>query len=139
MSEHKQTSKAFVLFLLLFFLQFVCYCMSQKCVCVSQGQVCSDNCTCCHTDLETADQTFYLTQSQYIDTALTLCCQAPGRVTNGVPILKSLVRLDLQKIRKKKAGTQAGSATLKADAFTLHFLLNNFKVPTRVLLWLSSN
>ena len=38
---------------------------------VSQGRICSDNCTCCHTEVEAADQTFYLTQSQYTDTGLT--------------------------------------------------------------------
>ena len=27
--------------------------------------------TCCHTEIEVADQTFYLTQSQYTDTGLT--------------------------------------------------------------------
>ena len=26
-----------------------------------------DNCICCHTEIKVADQTFYLTQSQYID------------------------------------------------------------------------
>ena len=25
---------------------------------VSQGQICSDNCMCCHTEIEVADQTF---------------------------------------------------------------------------------
>ena len=35
---------------------------------VSQGRICSDNLTCCHTEVEAADQTFYLTQSQYTDT-----------------------------------------------------------------------
>ena len=34
---------------------------------VSQGRICSDNCTCCHTETEAADQTFYLTQLQYTD------------------------------------------------------------------------
>ena len=34
---------------------------------VSQGRICSDNFTCCHTKIEAADQTFYLTQSQYTD------------------------------------------------------------------------
>ena len=28
-------------------------------------------CTCCHTEIEVADQTFYLTQSQYTDTGPT--------------------------------------------------------------------
>ena len=34
---------------------------------VSQGRICSDCCTCCHTEIEFADQTFHLTQSQYTD------------------------------------------------------------------------
>ena len=52
-----------------------------RCVCVgwllnvpatvSQGRICSDNFTYCHTEIEVADQTFYLTQSQYTDTEPT--------------------------------------------------------------------
>ena len=38
---------------------------------VSQGPICSDKFTCCHSDIEVANQTFYLTQSQYTDTGLT--------------------------------------------------------------------
>ena len=45
--------------------------MSQPHASVSQGRVCSDNSTCCHTEIEVADPTFYLTQSQYTDTGLT--------------------------------------------------------------------
>ena len=41
---------------------------SQQQASVSQGRICSDNFTCCHTETEVADQTFYLTQSQYTDT-----------------------------------------------------------------------
>ena len=37
----------------------------------SKGGICSDNCTCCHTEIEVVDQTFYLTQSQYADTGPT--------------------------------------------------------------------
>ena len=44
---------------------------SQQHARVSQGQICWDNCTCCHTETEVADQTFYLTQSQYTDTGHT--------------------------------------------------------------------
>ena len=36
-----------------------------------QGRICSDDFTCCHTEIEVADQTFYLTQSQYTDTGPT--------------------------------------------------------------------
>ena len=54
---------------------FVCWfvgCLtSQQQASVSQGRICSDNFTCCHTETEVADQTFYLTQSQYTDTGLT--------------------------------------------------------------------
>ena len=38
---------------------------------VSQGRICSDNLTCCHTEIEVADQTFYPTQSKYTDTGPT--------------------------------------------------------------------
>ena len=44
---------------------------SQQHASASQGRICSDNLTCCHTEIEVADQTFYLTQSQYADTGLT--------------------------------------------------------------------
>ena len=35
--------------------------MSQTHASVSQGRIYSDNCTCCHTDIEVADPTFHLT------------------------------------------------------------------------------
>ena len=44
---------------------------SQQHASVSQGRICSDSCTCCHTEIEIADPTFYLTQSQYTDTGAT--------------------------------------------------------------------
>ena len=44
---------------------------SQQHASASQGRICSDNFTCCHTEIEVADQTFYLTQSQYTDTGST--------------------------------------------------------------------
>ena len=44
---------------------------SQQQASVSQGRICSDSFTCCHTEIEVADQTFYLTQSQYTDTGPT--------------------------------------------------------------------
>ena len=40
---------------------------SQQQASVSQGRICSDKCTCCHTEIEVAHQTFFLTQSQYTD------------------------------------------------------------------------
>ena len=44
---------------------------SQQHASVSQGRICSDNFMSCHTEIEVADQTFYLTQSQYTDTRPT--------------------------------------------------------------------
>ena len=44
---------------------------------VSKGQICTDNLTCCHTEIEVADHTFYLTQSQYTDTGPTSSCAEP--------------------------------------------------------------
>ena len=49
----------------------VCCLASQQHASVSRGQICSGNFTCCHTEIEVADQTFYLTQSQYTDTGPT--------------------------------------------------------------------
>ena len=46
-------------------------CWSQQYASVSQGRIYPDNCTCCRTETEVADQTFYLTQSQYTDTGPT--------------------------------------------------------------------
>ena len=44
---------------------------SQQHASVSQGRICSDKFTCCHTEIQVADQTFHLTQSQYTDTGPT--------------------------------------------------------------------
>ena len=52
-------------------LLFVGCLTSQQHASVSQGRICSDKFTCCHTEIEVADQTFHLSQSQYTDTGLT--------------------------------------------------------------------
>ena len=59
------------LFFFFFFFLFVGCLTSQQHASVSQGRIRSDNFTCCHTEIEAADQTFYLTQSQYTDTGPT--------------------------------------------------------------------
>ena len=46
-------------------------CLTSQQASVSQGRICTDNFRCCHTETEVADQTFYLTQSQYTDTGPT--------------------------------------------------------------------
>ena len=55
---------------------------SQQQASVSQGQICSDNFTCCHTEVEAADPTFYLTLSKYTDTSLTSPSADP--ITPGI-------------------------------------------------------
>ena len=54
---------------------------SQQHASVSQGRICTDNFTCCHTEIEAADQTFHLTQSQYTDTGPTSPSADP--ITSG--------------------------------------------------------
>ena len=44
---------------------------SQQHAGVSQRRICTDNFTCCHTEIEAADPTFHLTQSQYTNTGPT--------------------------------------------------------------------
>ena len=65
-------------FLCLFVSSFVCFscllvgCLKyQKHASASQGRICSDNFTCYHTEIEVADRTFHLIQSQYTDTGTT--------------------------------------------------------------------
>ena len=65
----------------LFVCLFVGCLTSQQHASVSQGQICSDNFTCSHPETEAADQTFYLTQSQYTDTGPT--SPSPDAITPG--------------------------------------------------------
>ena len=44
---------------------------SQQHASVSQGRICSDEFTCCHTETEVTDPTFYLTLTQYTVTGPT--------------------------------------------------------------------
>ena len=44
---------------------------SQQRASVSEGRICSDTLTSCHTEIEVADQIFYLSQSQYTVTEPT--------------------------------------------------------------------
>ena len=73
---------------------------SQRNAGVSQGRICSDKFTCCHTEIEVADPSFYLTQSQYTDTGPASPSADPitpgargrgGGVATRVPIFKPLV------------------------------------------------
>ena len=75
---------------------------SQQHASVSQGRICSDKFTCCHTEREVADPTFYLTLSQYTDTGRTSPSADPitpgAWVATGVLIFESRVWRDPEKI-----------------------------------------
>ena len=73
---------------------------------VFPGRICSDKFMCCHTEMEVADPTFYLTQSQYTDTRLNSPSADPVTPGTGVPIFKSLVWLDPKKIPTAQVGIE---------------------------------
>ena len=61
-----------VLVLVLVLLLCIDYLTSKQHASVSHERSCRDkNCSCCHAEREVADQTCYLTQSQYTDTRPT--------------------------------------------------------------------
>ena len=69
-STNKQTDRVVVAACRMHCLLVACL-TSQQQASVSRGRICSDNSTCCHTEIEVADPTFHLTQSQYTDTGPT--------------------------------------------------------------------
>ena len=96
---------------------------SQQQASVSQGRICSDNCTCCHTEIEVADQTFYLTQSQYTDTGPTSPSADP--ITPGAwqgshwsANFSSHWYDSTPKKSRRKRDSNPGPSALEADALT---------------------
>ena len=96
---------------------------SQQQASVSQGRIGSDNCTCCHTETEVADPTFYLTQSQYTDTGPTSPSAdpiSPG-AWQGSHWSASFEVTGMTRPRKKsrrKRDSNPGPSALEADALT---------------------
>ena len=93
---------------------------SQQHARVSQGRICSDNFTRCHTEIEVADQTFHLTQSQYTDTEPTSPSADP--LTPGAwPLERQFLNRWYNSTPKKfrrKRGSNPGFSALEADALT---------------------
>ena len=96
---------------------------SQQHASVSQGRICSDNFTCCHTEIEVADPTFYLTQSQYTDTGPTSPSADP--ITPGAwqgSHWSANFRVTGMTLPRKNPGAERdsnpGSSALEADALT---------------------
>ena len=108
--------------------RFVCLlvgCLtSQQQASVSQGRICSDNCTCCHTEIEVADPTFYLTQSQYTDTGPTSPSadpRTPGAWQGNHWSAQFLSHWydSAPKKSRRKQDSNPGSSALEADALPL--------------------
>ena len=69
---HMSTLEKFCAYVHTFHVCLLVGCLtSQQHASVSEGRICSDNFTCCHIEIEVADQTFHLTHSQYTDTGRT--------------------------------------------------------------------
>ena len=90
---------------------------------VSQGRICSDNFTCCHTETEVADPTFYLTQSQYTDTGPTSPSADPitPGAWQGSHWSADFEVAGMTRPRKKsrrKRDSNPGPSALEADALT---------------------
>ena len=91
---------------------------------VSQGRVCTDNLTCCHTEIEVADPTFYLTQSQYTDTGPTSPSADPitPGAWQGSQWSANFEVTGMTRPRKNpgaKRDSNPGSSALEADALPL--------------------
>ena len=96
---------------------------SQQHASVSQGRICSDNFTCCHTEIEVADPTFCLTQSQYTDTGPTSPSADPitPGAWQGSHWSASFEVTGMTRPRKKsrrKRDSNPGPSALEADALT---------------------
>ena len=96
---------------------------SQQQAGVSQGRICSDNFACCHTEIDVADQTFYLTQSQYTDTGPTSPSADPitPGAWQGSHWSANFEVTGMTRPRKKsrrKRDSNPGSPALEADALT---------------------
>ena len=96
---------------------------SQQQASVSQGRICSDNFTCCHTEIEVADPTFYLTQSQFTDTGPTSPSADP--ITQGAwQGSHWSVNFEVTGVTRprknpgRKRDSNPGSSALEADALT---------------------
>ena len=96
---------------------------SQQQASVSQGRICSDNLTCCHTEIEVANQTFYLTQAQYTDTGPTSPSADP--ITLGAwqgshwSANFKVTGINRPPTSRRKRDSNPGSSTLKAYALPL--------------------
>ena len=84
--------------------------MSKQHASVYQGRICSDNFTCCHTEIQVADQTFHLTLLQYTEAGPTSPSTDP--ITSGAR------QGSHWSANFFKVDSNSGSSALEADALT---------------------
>ena len=109
---------------------------SQQHASVSQGRICSNNLTGCHTEIEVADQKFYLTQSQYTDTGPTSPSADP--ITPGAwqgshwncQFLSHWYDSTPKKKSRRKRDSNPGPSALETDALPLGQRGGNLREPT---------
>ena len=114
---------------------------SQQYASVYQGRICSDNFTCFHTEIEVADKTFYLTQSQYTDTGPTSPSADP--ITPGAwqgSHWSANFQVTGMTRPRRKPDSSNGSSALEADALTTRPARRSsvgiyFPVPPRLTGW----
>ena len=111
---------------------------SQQQASVSQGGICSDNCTCCHTEIEFQTKTFHLTQSQHTDTGPTSPSadpRTPG-AWQGSHWSANFEVTGMTRPRKNPGASgirTPGSSALEADALTTRPTRRSNKVGDRTL------
>ena len=91
---------------------------SQQHASVSQRRICSDNSTCCHTEIQVADQTFHLTQSQYTKSGQTRPSTDPMTPGAWQGSHWSANNLLVWEKSRRKQESNPGSSALEADALT---------------------
>ena len=111
---------------------------SQQHASVSQGWICSYNCTCCHTELKVADQTFYFTQPQYTDTGPTSLSADPitPDARQGSHRSSNVEATGMTRPGKKsrcKWDSNLGSCALEADALSTRPTRRSAEVKSQVL------
>ena len=103
---------------------------SQQHARVYQGRVRSDKFTCCHTETEVADQTSYLTQSQYTDIGPT--SPSPDPITPGAwqgshwSANFQVIGMTRPGTTRRKLESNPRCSTLEADTLTTAVCLGHW-------------
>ena len=104
---------------------------SQQHASIAQGRICSDKFTCCHTDIEVANQTFHFTQSQYTDTGSIIPSTDP--ITPGVwqgSHWSASFEVTCKTRPRKNLGASGGQSKTHHTARVIHYINTKVLRPT---------